>query len=153
MDCIEWWTRSVPGAQRISSPPCWRTVTARKLASASRPSVLLSSRTRPSPPTTSTASPDSVNVPHAPSSRYRCCETSLCLLCLQKLLNLNVIFFNEQQCRRRRDTQTTTIKDGLSDTTLITSGPIKTRAETRMFMSPLSHYTCEVISIHIIITG
>ncbi|KAA0701921.1 Zona pellucida-like domain-containing protein 1 [Triplophysa tibetana] len=35
-----------------------------------------------------------------------------------------------KQCRRRRDTQTTTIKDGVSDTTLITSGPIRTRAET-----------------------
>ncbi|KAI7800853.1 zona pellucida-like domain-containing protein 1 [Triplophysa rosa] len=35
-----------------------------------------------------------------------------------------------KQCRRRRDTQTTTIKDGVSDTTLITSGPIKTLAET-----------------------
>ncbi|XP_077063541.1 zona pellucida-like domain-containing protein 1 [Siphateles boraxobius] len=47
----------------------------------------------------------------------RLCETSACA--------------QFKQCRRRRrDIQTTTITDGLSDTTLITSGPIRTRADT-----------------------
>ncbi|XDV32474.1 hypothetical protein PO909_003276 [Leuciscus waleckii] len=47
----------------------------------------------------------------------RLCETSTCA--------------QFKQCRRkRRDIQTTTITDGLSDTTLITSGPIRTRADT-----------------------
>uniref|UniRef100_A0A8C2BN19 Si:ch211-229d2.5 n=1 Tax=Cyprinus carpio TaxID=7962 RepID=A0A8C2BN19_CYPCA len=48
----------------------------------------------------------------------RLCETSTCAQ------------FKQCNRRRRRDTKTTTIKDGISDTTLISSGPIKTRAET-----------------------
>uniref|UniRef100_A0A671S1S2 Zona pellucida-like domain-containing protein 1 n=1 Tax=Sinocyclocheilus anshuiensis TaxID=1608454 RepID=A0A671S1S2_9TELE len=50
----------------------------------------------------------------------RLCETSTCAQ------------FKQCNRRRRRDIQTTTIKDGLSDTTLITSGPIRTKAENRM---------------------
>ncbi|RXN07965.1 zona pellucida-like domain-containing 1 [Labeo rohita] len=48
----------------------------------------------------------------------RLCETSTCAQ------------FKQCNRRRRREIQTTTIKDGVSDTTLITSGPIKTASET-----------------------
>ncbi|KAG1967259.1 zona pellucida-like domain-containing protein 1 [Pimephales promelas] len=49
----------------------------------------------------------------------RLCETSTCA--------------TFKQCRRRRrEIQTATIKDGLSDTTLITSGPIKTHSDTTL---------------------
>lgn len=52
---------------------------------------------------------------------YLHCITRLCELatCTQFM-----------QCRRKRDTQTTTMRDGLSESTLLTSGPIKTKAET-----------------------
>ncbi|XP_048017378.1 zona pellucida-like domain-containing protein 1 [Megalobrama amblycephala] len=48
----------------------------------------------------------------------RLCETSTCAQ------------FKQCNVRARREVQTTTITDGLSDTTLITSGPIRTRADT-----------------------
>ncbi|TRY90421.1 hypothetical protein DNTS_018917 [Danionella cerebrum] len=48
----------------------------------------------------------------------RLCETTTCAQ------------FKQCAGRRRREIQTTTIKDGISDTTLITSGPIRTRADT-----------------------
>lgn len=53
-------------------------------------------------------------------------------MCPAVLFNPHSLFINQQCRRKRRDIQTTTITDGLSDTTLITSGPIRTRADTRM---------------------
>ncbi|XP_016394947.1 zona pellucida-like domain-containing protein 1 [Sinocyclocheilus rhinocerous] len=50
----------------------------------------------------------------------RLCETSTCTQ------------FKQCNRRRRRDIQTTTIKDGVSDTTLITSGPIRTQADSSL---------------------
>ncbi|XP_051963767.1 zona pellucida-like domain-containing protein 1 [Xyrauchen texanus] len=53
------------------------------------------------------------------------------LHCITRLCEINTCTqFKQCNGRRRRDTQTTTIQDGVSDTTLITSGPIKTRMDT-----------------------
>ncbi|KAK7156315.1 hypothetical protein R3I94_006409 [Phoxinus phoxinus] len=52
------------------------------------------------------------------------------LHCITRLCEASTCAGFKQCKRRRRDIQTTTITDGLSDTTLITSGPIRTRADT-----------------------
>jgi len=53
-------------------------------------------------------------------------------MCPAVLFNPHSLFIDQQCRRRRREIQTATIKDGLSDTTLITSGPIKTHSDTSM---------------------